>query len=85
MLQDFRVAAQPIEDDNIMVRIKGIKKDGSDSEEIKMSEMKNKIKNSISNHNVDKAVNAFNNDKGPNNAVNMVWPAFKGNLEIDLE
>ena len=78
MLQDFRTAAQPRQDSNLVVTIKGTKKDGSDSLEANVAQMQNQIENTIKNHNVDAAVTAFNNDKGPNNAVNMVWPAFKG-------
>ena len=63
----------------MIVTIKGLQKDGSDDlTDINVNQKLQKIQQTIQSYDTATAVNVFNNDKGPNNATNMIWPAFKG-------
>ena len=61
------------------VSIKGLQKDGSDDlTDINVNQKLQKIQQTIQSYDTATAINVFNNEKGPNNATNMIWPAFKG-------
>ena len=63
----------------MIVTIKGLQKDGSDDlTDVNVNQKLQKIQQTIQSYDTETAVNVFNNDKGPNNATNMIWPAFKG-------
>ena len=79
ILQSFRDISQATQSDQMTVTIKGLQKDGSDDlNEVNVNQKLRSIEQTIQSYDTATALNVFKNEKGPNNARNMEWPAFKG-------
>ena len=79
ILQSFRDISQATQSDKMTVTIKGLQKDGSDDlNEVNVNQKLRSIEQTIQSYDTATALNVFKNEKGPNNARNMEWPAFKG-------
>lgn len=76
MLASFSELSKPITTSKMQVHIKGIQK-GDDIVDINLEQKMNMIEQAVSGHSTDISISQFKKTLGPENAINMEWPAFR--------